>query len=191
MDGKHSLNQSDTDLIYAIQKGDKSAYNELIEKYTPLVVLNSKRYFIPGGELQDAIQEGMIGLLKAIKTYDFESGKSFYKFANLCISSSLKSAVKASLRKKHIPLNTYISFGSTDLQQNQMDDPVDRILDRELITEISTFITNNLTSYEKKVFDLYTNGYSYADISSRLCVSKKSVDNAVYRIRNKIKAGLT
>lgn len=191
MNEKHDPKQSDSDLIEAIQKGDRAAYNKIVEKYTALVILNSKRFFIPGGEFQDAIQEGMIGLIKAVKTYNPSSGRSFYQFANLCIARSLKSAVKASLRKKHIPLNNYIPFGNTELQGNRMSDPVDRLIDKELIAEINSFISNNLTPFEKEVFDLYTNGYSYADISDRLGISRKSVDNAVYRIRSKIKSSLT
>ena len=188
---------SDEKLIEKIRLGDSEAQNYLLEKYRNLVSMKANRFFLIGAESDDMLQEGMIGLFKAIQSFDLEKNNSFKTFANLCIERQLITAIKTSNRQKHIPLNSSFSLNvsaydeNTDttvmeiLDTNFVEDPLDTITKKEYIKFIENKIDQNLSSFEKKVLDKYIQGESYITIANKLNSPVKSVDNAIQRIRKK------
>ena len=188
---------SDEKLIEKIRLGDSEAQNYLLEKYRNLVSMKANRFFLIGAEGDDMLQEGMIGLFKAIQSFDLEKNNSFKTFANLCIERQLITAIKTSNRQKHIPLNSSFSLNvsaydeNTDttvmeiLDTNFVEDPLDTITKKEYIKFIENKIDQNLSSFEKKVLDKYIQGESYITIANKLNSPVKSVDNAIQRIRKK------
>ena len=188
---------SDEKLIEKIRLGDSEAQNYLLEKYRNLVSMKANRFFLIGAESDDMLQEGMIGLFKAIQSFDLEKNNSFKTFANLCIERPLITAIKTSNRQKHIPLNSSFSLNvsaydeNTDttvmeiLDTNFVEDPLDTITKKEYIKFIENKIDQNLSSFEKKVLDKYIQGESYITIANKLNSPVKSVDNAIQRIRKK------
>lgn len=187
----------DEKLIEKIRLGDSEAQNYLLEKYRNLVSMKANRFFLIGAESDDMLQEGMIGLFKAIQSFDLEKNNSFKTFANLCIERQLITAIKTSNRQKHIPLNSSFSLNvsaydeNTDttvmeiLDTNFVEDPLDTITKKEYIKFIENKIDQNLSSFEKKVLDKYVQGESYITIANNLNSPVKSVDNAIQRIRKK------
>ena len=185
---------SDEKLIEKIRLGDSEAQNYLLEKYRNLVSMKANRFFLIGAESDDMLQEGMIGLFKAIQSFDLEKNNSFKTFANLCIERQLITAIKTSNRQKHIPLNSSFSLNvsaydeNTDttvmeiLDTNFVEDPLDTITKKEYIKFIENKIDQNLSSFEKKVLDKYIQGESYITIANKLNSPVKSVDNAIQRI---------
>ena len=159
--------------------------------------MKANRFFLIGAESDDMLQEGMIGLFKAIQSFDLEKNNSFKTFANLCIERQLITAIKTSNRQKHIPLNSSFSLNvsaydeNTDttvmeiLDTNFVEDPLDTITKKEYIKFIENKIDQNLSSFEKKVLDKYIQGESYITIANKLNSPVKSVDNAIQRIRKK------
>ena len=188
---------SDEKLIEKIRLGDSEAQNYLLEKYRNLVSMKANRFFLIGAESDDMLQEGMIGLFKAIQSFDLEKNNSFKTFANLCIERQLITAIKTSNRQKHIPLNSSFSLNvsaydeNTDttvmeiLDTNFVEDPLDTITKKEYIKFIENKIDQKLSSFEKKVLDKYIQGESYITIANKLNSPVKSVDNAIQRIRKK------
>ncbi len=191
-------NMTDEDLIKIIKFGDKQALNYLIDKYKELVNIKVSKYFMIGAEKEDIIQEGLIGLFKAIKSYNLEKQNSFKTFANLCIERQLITAIKTSNRQKHSPLNFYLSLNvsaydndETDsplidiFESNQIEDPLDTITKKEYYQTVEDAIDKNLSSFEKQVLSRYINGKSYVKIAEELNTQVKSIDNAIQRIRKK------
>ena len=187
----------DNKYIAEIKNGNTEALNKIMEKYKSYVYLKAKPFFIVGAEREDIIQEGMIGLYKAIKGYDSNKDVSFKMFADLCIRRQIITAIKASNRQKHIPLNSYISLSKTPsneeddremiemLDKDSMPDPLETITIKETYRKIETKITEILSDFEQKVFAEYVNGESYANIAKKLDSHQKAVDNAIQRIKKK------
>lgn len=192
---------SDEDLIQVIKSGDKSALEYLIDRYKSLVNMKVSRYYIIGAEKEDIVQEGLIGLFKAIKNYQPEKQSSFKNFANMCIERQLITAIKTSNRQKHMPLNSYLSlnmnaYDNNDENQNDADlieilnanlveDPLDTITQKEYYKIIENTIDKSLSSFEKQVLNFYMQGESYIQIAEKLNTPVKSIDNAIQRIRKK------
>lgn len=191
-------NISDENLIEKIRLGDVEAQDFLLEKYRNVVTMKSNRFFLIGAENDDMIQEGMIGLFKAIQSFDLDKKNiSFKTFANLCIERQLITAIKTSNRQKHIPLNSYFSLNISAYDENEdtevidildantVEDPLETITKREYREFLENKIEQNLSSFEKKVLDRYIQGESYVDIASKLDSPVKAIDNAIQRIRKK------
>ena len=190
-------NTDDEDLISKIRLGDLKAQNYLLEKYKNLVNIKAKKFFLIGGDNDDMVQEGMIGLYKAIKSYDAEKNNTFKTFANLCIDRQLITAIKTSNRQKHIPLNSSFSLNDAAFTENDdtqlidildtkyIEDPLETISKKEYFSEIELKIDNALSKMEKEVLKLYVNGNSYIEIAKKLDSTPKSIDNAIQRIRKK------
>lgn len=190
-------NFSDEELIEKIRLGDLEAQNYLLEKYRTLVTLKANRFFLIGAENDDMIQEGMIGLFKAIQSFDLNKNNSFKTFANLCIERQLITAIKTSNRQKHIPLNSSFSLNLSAFDDNDdttvmeildtklVEDPLDTITKREYMEFVEKRIDKNLSSFEKKVLEKYIQGESYVSIAEKLNSPVKSIDNAIQRIRKK------
>lgn len=188
---------SDEDLIALIKKDDKYALDFIIEKYKELVNMKVGKYFIIGAEREDIIQEGMIGLFKAIQGFDFEKQNSFKTFANLCIERQLITAIKTSNRQKHMPLNGYLSLNTSAYDDDEdttvleifdshlTEDPLDTITKKEYYKRVENAIDKSLSSFEKKVLSRFIKGESYVTIAEKLDTPVKSVDNAIQRIRKK------
>ena len=197
-DSKYELMQ-DEEIINKIKAGDKSALNYLMEKYKELVNMKVSKYYIIGAEKEDIVQEGMIGLYKAIKSYSDDKNTSFKSFANMCIERQLITAIKSSNRQKHMPLNSYLSLNMSAYDNEEengaelmdtfdsktIEDPLETIINKEYYDEIEKSIDKTLSQFEKQVLDRYMKGESYVTIAKRLDSPVKSVDNAIQRIRKK------
>lgn len=197
--------KTDEELIENIKQEDQTALNCLIERYNDVVNMKANKFFMVGAEKEDMIQEGMIGLYKAVKSFDVDKQNSFKTFANMCIERQLITAVKNSNRQKHIPLNSSVSLNSAAYEDNEdmdkmevldikaLDDPSDIIADREYFKSIETKIKENLSDFELQVLYEYEKGKTYAAIAEKLNAKIKSVDTAIQRIRkkaNKIKENI-
>lgn len=189
-------NFSDEELIEKLRAGDTEIADYIMEKYKPLVRKKTNAMYLIGGEPEDLIQEGMIGLFKAVRDYNPEKEVSFFAFAELCISRQLYSALEASNRKKHIPLNTYVSFSSQEdsegvhLEQmitEQTISPEQLLIEQEGKREFFDQLEEKLSPMEKKVLYLYLEGSSYTQIAEYMDKTPKSIDNTLQRIRGKIK----
>ena len=192
-------NLKDEEIISQIKSGDKDALSYLLEKYKNLVNIKVSKYFMIGAEKEDILQEGMIGLFKAIQSFNEEKQNSFKSFANICIERQLITAIKSSNRQKHMPLNTYLSLNTAAYDNNEDDsvelidtfnnktaeDPLETIMKKEYYSEVEEAINKNLSKFEKQVLDRYLKGESYVTIAKRLDSPVKSVDNAIQRIRKK------
>lgn len=188
----------DEEIIVKIKNGNEQALTYLLNKYKPLVNNKVNKYFIIGAEKEDIIQEGMIGLYKAIKSFDMEKQNTFKTFANICIERQLITAIKTSTRQKHMPLNTCISL-NTSAYSNEDDsielletynnktieDPLETMMKKEYYKEIKQTITSSLSKFEKQVLDRLVLGESYETIAKRFDTPVKSIDNAIQRIRKK------
>ena len=192
-------NLKDEEILSQIKSGDKDALSYLLEKYKNLVNIKVSKYFMIGAEKEDILQEGMIGLFKAIQSFNEEKQNSFKSFANICIERQLITAIKSSNRQKHMPLNTYLSLNTAAYDNNEDDsvelidtfnsktaeDPLETIMKKEYYSEVEEAINKNLSKFEKQVLDRYLKGESYVTIAKRLDSPVKSVDNAIQRIRKK------
>ena len=177
-------NLKDEEIISQIKSGDKDALSYLLEKYKNLVNIKVSKYFMIGAEKEDILQEGMIGLFKAIQSFNEEKQNSFKSFANICIERQLITAIKSSNRQKHMPLNTYLSLNTAAYDNNE-DDSVELIDTFNSKTAEDPLENKNLSKFEKQVLDRYLKGESYVTIAKRLDSPVKSVDNAIQRIRKK------
>lgn len=197
LDDKNLQNEIDNKYIQEIKNGNIDAINKIMERYKSYVYLKAKPFFLVGAEREDIIQEGMIGLFKAIKGYNFEKDVSFRIFADLCIRRQIMTAIKASTRQKHIPLNSYLSLNKTAFDEeddrtviemldiDSVPDPLDTITTKETYQKIGSTMSEVLSDFEQKVFSEYINGESYADIAKKINSHPKAVDNAVQRIKKK------
>ena len=188
---------ADEELIQKLREGDERIMDYILEKYKPLVLRKANAMFLIGGDTDDLIQEGMIGLFKAIRDYRSDRETSFFHFAELSINRQLYSAVEASNRKKHVPLNTYVSFYSQTTEEgkslaetlltDQMDDPEQLVIEQENFTAFWEQLREQLSALERQVLDAYLEGKNYRQIAEKLGKSPKTIDNALSRIKGKIR----
>lgn len=191
-------NLTDEQIISQIKEGDEQALSFLLDKYKDLVNSKVGKYFIIGAEREDIIQEGMIGLYKAIRGFDHCKQNTFKTFANLCIERQLITAIKSSNRQKHMPLNSYLSLNTSAYDNDEdgtelietfevdtIEDPLETIMKKESFDEIQKTMHKSLSKFEEQVLDRYIQGESYEIIAKRLDIPVKSVDNAIQRIRKK------
>lgn len=187
---------SDEALIEKLRGGDAEIADYIMEKYKPLVRKKTNAMYLIGGETEDLIQEGMIGLFKAVRDFNPEKEASFFSFAEICISRQLYSALEASNRKKHIPLNTYVSFSNQEdadgvnLEQmvtEQTLSPEQILIEQERKQEFFDKLEEKLSRMERNVLYLYLEGSSYTQIAEKMGKTPKSIDNSLQRIRGKIK----
>ena len=189
---------SDEELVSLASSGDDRAFDRLLDKYRLFVLNKSKSYFIAGADNDDIVQEGMIGLFKAVRDFHSERGVSFKTFADICITRQILTAVKNSTRQKHAPLNSYISLnktigddesGSTLMATIECDiniNPESIMLSREKADAIESKVNESLSGFELLVLSYYLQGLSYAKISQAIGKDPKSVDNALQRIKKKL-----
>jgi RNA polymerase sporulation-specific sigma factor len=193
---------SDEEILELIKHGDQPAIDYLMEKYKYLVRSKAKALFLIGGDKDDLIQEGMIGLYKAIRDYQSGKDNSFFNFADLCVSRQIYSAIKASNRKKNIPLNTYISlyspvYGDSNdaeekeslvdiIYQKNVSNPEELVIDKENTSMIEYELVRRLSDLEKQVLDLYMQDLKYLQIAEVLGKEPKTIDNALTRIKTKL-----
>lgn len=178
------------------QKGDDKAVNQLLGKYKSLVNKIARSYFLTGGDMEDIVQEGMIGLYKAIMNYNAKRSASFKTFASTCIKHQIQSAVKVASSERNKILSSALPI--VDIVSDDEDEkieivfpstlpsPDDKVIEKENIAEIEKQIKSRLSEMELKVLGLYLKGFSYNEISEKSGISKKSIDNALSRIKSKL-----
>lgn len=194
-------NIPDEQLIRRLREGESAIMDYIISKYKYLVIRAAKAIYLIGGENDDLIQEGMIGLFKAIRDFDINQETSFYSFAELCISRQMYTAIKLSQRQKHMPLNSYVSL--YDIKKSDYDDkqsplieqleiesnsnPEELFLDKERMQMLVEQLNERLSDMERRVLHLHLQGEDYRSIAELLDKSPKSIDNALQRIRQKMR----
>ncbi len=187
---------TDEELIRMLRGGQSDIADYIMEKYKPLVRKKTNALYLIGGETEDLIQEGMIGLFKAVRDYKEDRKTSFFSFAEVCISRQLYSALEASNRKKHMPLNTYVSISAgqqedgVNLEEVISDftmSPEQMLIEQEGREEFFKQLRENLSALENTVLHLYLEGNSYTKIAEIMGKSPKSIDNTLQRIRAKVK----
>jgi len=193
---------SDEELILMYRDGEEEAAGFLMNKYKNLVRKKAGSMYILGGDREDLIQEGMIGLYKAVRDYDMGRDVNFYTFADLCVSRQMYTAVQASNRKKHLPLNTYISIYSQSMNAEEGteeyelmntltlgndNNPEEMVIEQENMEQMELAILSQLSELEKQVFELHLTGMNYTEIAKVLGRDEKSTDNALQRMKSKIK----
>ena len=189
---------SDEELVELSAGGDRRATEFILSKYKNLVRNRAKAYFLAGADHDDIVQEGMIGLFKAVRDFDITKQASFRGFAEVCIKRQIITAVKAATRQKHMPLNSYVSLSEPvyddDSERSLMDmiaerdavDPEEMFLRREKAESINAEINDKLSNLEKTVLSLYMGGMNYQEIAVELGRAPKSIDNALQRIKRKL-----
>lgn len=192
---------SDSELHSLYISGDAAAGNELALRYRRLVKICIRPYFLAGGDSEDLLQEGMIGLLSAMREFDPSEGVSFHTFAELCIRRRIISAARSASRQKHAPLNDGVSLDEFLTREEQraalypasgyVRSPEQQVLEREGARNYQMIFSRYLSEFESQILEGYLNGLSYAEISQRCGRSEKSVDNAVQRIRKKLARHIT
>ncbi len=195
---------SDEELILRLRDGEPGITDYIMDKYKNLVRSKAKSMYILGADNEDLIQEGMIGLFKAVRDYDSGRDASFFTFADLCVSRQMYTAVQASNRKKHAPLNTYVSLYPVGNEEGENREsagwsssalgeksPEEMVIDRENLEQLERVIEKELSSFEKQVFDLHLTGMRYTQIARVLGRDEKSTDNALQRIKAKLKRVLS
>lgn len=195
----HSV--TDEQMVAAARNGDDDAVDFLLEKYKGLVRKKARSLYLIGGDKDDLMQEGMIGLYKAIRSYDSGKNVSFYNFATLCITRQLYTVIKASNRQKNIPLNTYVSlyapasgndeengeaFFVDGWAEDEQANPEDIVIDRESALSLEQKLNTRLSKMERGVLQLFLSGMVYTEIAKTMGKSPKSIDNALQRIRKKL-----
>ena len=193
---------TDEELIDSLREGEAPIMDYICNKYKNLVRREAKSMFILGADTEDLIQEGMIGLFKAVRDYDSGRDASFFTFAQLCISRQMYTAVQASKRKKHLPLNTYVSLDSQEDSGEQKGqeqplvelladrtklNPEELVLDKERVDCLERAMEKELSEFEKQVLDLYRTGMNYSQIARVLGRDEKATDNALSRAKQKIR----
>lgn len=190
-------NMTDEEIV-ALAEKDRSAEEFLLNKYKNLVKSRAKMYFLAGGDNDDLMQEGMIGLFKAIHDYNSDKQASFYSFAELCVKRQIFTAIKTAARQKHQPLNTYISLNKPvyedvsertlveNLAERESVDPEKLYIMHEKLKDIEKEIDEKLSDLEKRVLILHLQGMSYQEISEIINKPTKSIDNALQRIKKKL-----
>jgi len=189
----------DEQIIRAIRTGDADAQDYLLGKYKPFVRMKSRAYFLAGADTDDLIQEGMIGLYKAMRDYNEDKAASFRSFAELCVTRQLITAVKLASRQKHKPLNTYISLhapagGDADTREDILatlpapsaENPEEALIHREELRSMENRLGASLSELECRILSQYLRGASYNQIAENVCCTKKAVDNAIQRVKRKL-----
>jgi RNA polymerase sporulation-specific sigma factor len=189
---------NDEFLVQLFQDGDGEASEFLMRKYRSFVRAKASRYFLIGGEREDIVQEGMIGLYKAIRDFRVDKLSSFKAFAELCITRQIITAVKSATRQKHGPLNSYVSLNKPIYEEESnhtlMDvitgptnmDPIQMLIDQEKASDLERKMSEKLSDLEKRVLELHIAGHSYVEISQNVNTHVKSIDNALQRIKRKM-----
>ncbi len=196
---------SDEELILRLRDGEENITDYIMDKYKNLVKSKAKSMYILGADSDDLIQEGMIGLFKAVRDYDSGRDASFFTFADLCISRQMYTAVQASRRQKHAPLNSYISLYSHVASGGEQGEeaelvsllsakaelsPEEMVIDKENVENVERAIERELSTFEKQVLDLHLTGMGYIQIAKVLGRDEKSADNALQRIKGKLKKAI-
>ena len=196
---------TDEELILRLRDCEDNITDYIMDKYKNLVKNKAKSMYILGADSDDLIQEGMIGLFKAIRDYDSGRDASFFTFADLCISRQMYTAVQASRRQKHAPLNSYISLYSHVASGNEQGEeaelvsilaaeaelsPEEMVIDRENVENVERAIERELSTFEKQVLDLHLTGMGYIQIAKVLGKDEKSADNALQRIKGKLRKAI-
>lgn len=187
---------SDEELINRYRDGEYEIMDFILEKYKPMVRKKANALYMIGGENDDLIQEGMIGLFKAVRDYKDNKSSSFFSFAQLCVGRQLASALEASNRKKNIPLNNYVSFSTEETEDGLKmeeifsageENPEQLLIEREGLEEVKNKISSNLSKMENQVLKLYLADNDYIRIAEMMDKTPKSIDNALQRIRQKVR----
>ncbi len=182
------------------KQGHADAYDRIVRRYYGFVRLKASSYFLAGGDADDLIQEGLVGLYKAVRDYRTDRESSFRNFAELCITRQIITAVKTATRNKHTPLNQYVSFSSTPagapgdgeptldevLPGSTVHDPVNQVISSEELRALVACLSTALSELESRVLALYLDGHSYEQIGRRLHCDCKTVDNALQRVKRKV-----
>lgn len=194
--------QDEYDIVLKASKGDKIALEYIIKKYKNFVKAKAKSYFLIGADKEDIIQEGMIGLYKAVRDFDASKTNSFKGFADICITRQIITAIKTATRQKHIPLNSYISLNKPvydeESERTLLDiiatsivtDPEELIISKEELKRIESKMNELLSELELQVVEYYLNGKSYQYIADKLQRDVKSIDNALQRVKRKLEKHL-
>lgn len=186
-------------LIALAKQGDATAYNRIVRRYHGFVRLKASSYFLAGGDSEDLIQEGLVGLWKAVRDFRSDRESSFRNFAELCITRQIITAVKTATRNKHSPLNQYVSFSSTPAGTSESEptldeiiagptvhDPANQVISTEELQSLVGCLSTALSELEARVLALYLDGRPYEEIAGRIGVDAKTVDNALQRVKRKV-----
>ena len=190
----------DLQLVLRARNGDNAALDGLIRRYTGFVRLKASSYFLAGGDSEDLVQEGLIGLYKAVRDFRSDKETSFRSFAELCVTRQIITAIKTATRYKHAPLNTYISFSHTPAGQESdgdctlgdalpgpgVDDPAICVISTEELQSLVFALGTGLSHLEAEALRLYLDGLSYEDMAEELGCDTKTIDNALQRVKRKI-----
>jgi RNA polymerase sporulation-specific sigma factor len=190
-------------LIALAKQGDMTAYDRIVRRYYGFVRLKASSYFLAGGDGEDLIQEGLVGLYKAVRDYRSDRESSFRNFAELCITRQIITAVKTATRNKHTPLNGYVSFSQTPASAPEgeptleevipgpsVHDPAVQVISSEELQALVGCLSTTLSELESRALSLYLDGRSYEEIAGRLTCDPKAVDNALQRVKRKVGAHL-
>lgn len=192
----------DEGLVRRARGGDGQAMDQIIARYRGFVRLKASAYFLAGGDSEDLIQEGLIGLFKAVRDYRPEREASFRSFAELCVTRQIITAIKTAARNKHTPLNTYVSFSNTRagseqettladvLPDDPVTDPINQAISTEELQSLVDCLGQVLSPLESQVLAMYLEGRSYEEVAERLECNPKSVDNALQRVKRKVETHL-
>jgi RNA polymerase sporulation-specific sigma factor len=192
----------DLQLVMRARNGDGSALDALIRRYTGFVRLKASSYFLAGGDSEDLIQEGLIGLYKAVRDFRSDKETSFRSFAELCVTRQIITAIKTATRFKHTPLNTYVSFSHTPAGQDpdsectlgdalpgpSVDDPSICVISTEELQSLVFTLGTGLSQLESDALRLYLEGSSYEEMAAQLGCDTKTIDNALQRVKRKVLA---
>ena len=190
-------------LIALAKHGHPDAYDRIVRRYYGFVRLKASSYFLAGGDADDLIQEGLVGLYKAVRDYRTDRESSFRNFAELCITRQIITAVKTATRNTHSPLNQYVSFSSSPASSSEgeptleeiipgspVHDPVNQVISSEELRALVACISTALSELESRVLALYLDGHSYEEVGRRIGCDCKTVDNALQRVKRKVGAHL-
>lgn len=182
---------SDEELISMLRQGEREIMDYLIERYKEMVRTKARAMYLMGGDTDDLIQEGMLGLFKAVRDYSPDKTAAFHTFAGLCIDRQMYKAISSSNRQKHQPLNTYVSLCNEQeepaLAQLWVQNPEAIVIGKESARDLERRIQEALSAMENQVLNLYLHGYGYVQIAGKMGKNPKSIDNALQRIRGKIR----
>jgi RNA polymerase sporulation-specific sigma factor len=192
-----SVTASDDELVARYRDGDQDALTELLARYRGFARAKARSYFLVGGDREDIIQEGMIGLYKAVRDFSPSAGSSFRSFAELCVTRQVLTAIKTATRQKHAPLNTYVSFDrphdddpdrtvGDSLAVEDGGDPLEMLVENDELAQLQAAFDEVLSGLEADVLQLYVDGRSYEEIAQLLGRRTKSIDNALQRIKRKL-----
>ncbi len=198
-----ALELDDHYLIALAKQGRRDAMDRIIRRYHGFVRMKASSYFLIGGDSDDLVQEGLVGLYKAVRDYRTDRESSFRNFAELCITRQIITAVKTATRNKHTPLNQYVSFSQTPAAAGDSDstldeilpgpstrDPVNQVISTEELKSLVACLSSVLSELESSVLSLYLDGNSYEEVGERLACDTKTVDNALQRVKRKVVAHL-